>query len=466
MKKNKISRSKFIRDISKASLGAGLFSSLLSMKSLANSAMLNPTLGDDYKVLVCFFKSGGNDSFNMLIPRGNEYNHYSTTRSNLAIPENELLPINPTNISGRQFGLHPSMQEIQNLFENNKLSFISNIGTLIQPTTAEQAKQESVDLPLGLFSHVDQQQEWMTGNPNKRIIKGWGGKIADNMKDLNPDNSFSMNISLGGTNIFQNGEETVEFSIGIGNQSTGIMGYGEESWDGFNKTLTSGIDSLIDHNYKDPFKQSYVNVIKDAKDSYEIYKNAMDNTEDLTTEFSESDVSQAFKSVAKLIKANSILGFKRQIYYIEYGGWDHHDELLNNQQLMLREVSQGFGEFNNAMQEIDMEENVTLFSMSEFGRTLTSNGNGTDHAWGGNVMVMGGSVNGKQILGDYPTLNLDNELMLWDGVLVPTLSTDEYFTELAQWFGVQNSLIPDLFPNIANFYNINSGQKPIGFLNY
>ncbi|MEZ4907022.1 MAG: DUF1501 domain-containing protein [Saprospiraceae bacterium] len=104
--------------------------------------------------------------------------------------------------------------------------------------------------------------------------------------------------------------------------------------------------------------------------------------------------------------------------------------------------------------------------MSEFSRTLTSNGNGTDHAWGGNVMAMGGSVLGGKILGDYPLLNLDNELSLWDGVIVPTLSTDQYFTELAQWYGVQNELIPELFPNINNFYNLNSGQKPIGFLNY
>jgi len=133
---------------------------------------------------------------------------------------------------------------------------------------------------------------------------------------------------------------------------------------------------------------------------------------------------------------------------------------------MLRDVSIGFGEFNEAMTELGMQDNVTTFSMSEFGRTLTSNGNGTDHAWGGNVMVMGGAVNGKKIFGDYPTLNLDNPRMLWDGVLVPTLSTDEYFTELAQWFGVQNSLIPELFPNIANFYDVNSSQKPIGFMNF
>lgn len=122
----------------------------------------------------------------------------------------------------------------------------------------------------------------------------------------------------------------------------------------------------------------------------------MEQTADLTTEFSENNVSRAFRTVSKLIKANSILGFKRQIYFIEYGTWDHHDELLGNQNEMLRNVSIAFGEFNNAMKELNMDEKVTLFSMSEFSRTLTSNGNGTDHAWGGNVMVMGGSVKAKR----------------------------------------------------------------------
>ncbi len=467
MTKNKISRRKFIGNIGKVGLGATAFSSIISMKSLANSIISTPGFGGDYKVLVCFFQGGGNDSFNMLIPRGDtEYDTYKTTRSNLAIEKDELLSINAVNVGNRKFGLHPSMPEIQSIFNRGNISFLSNIGTLIQPTTAQQALDESVPLPLGLFSHVDQAQEWMTGKPHKRVIKGWGGRIADNMKALNADNGISMNISLSGTNIFQNGENTIEFSIGFEDEAPGIIGYGDQNWNNFGQALTSGIDSLLEHNYNDPFKQSYVNVIRDSKKAIQNYNEAINETEDLSTEFSNNDISRAFKSIAKMIKANTLLGFKRQIFFIENGGWDHHDELLDNQSAMLRDVSIGFGEFDKAMTELNMQDNVTTFSMSEFGRTLTSNGNGTDHAWGGNVMVMGGAVNGKKIFGDYPTLNLDNPLMLWDGVLVPTLSTDEYFAELIQWFGAQDSLIPDLFPNIANFYDVNSNQKPIGFMNF
>jgi len=245
----------------------------------------------------------------------------------------------------------------------------------------------------------------------------------------------------------------------------GISGYGDDNWDGFGQMLTKGLDSLIEHKYNDPFKQTYVDVIKNSRDGLEIFREALEQTEDLNTPFTQNQLSGAFKTVAKIIKANTLLGFKRQIYFIDYSGWDHHDELLDNQNAMLGVVDAAFGEFHGALEELDMLDNVTVFSMSEFARTLTSNGNGTDHAWGGNVMVMGGAVNGQKIYGDYPILNLDNERMLWDGVVVPTLSTDEYFTELAQWFGVDSSLIPQLFPNINNFYNLNSGQAPIGFMN-
>ncbi|MEZ4907023.1 MAG: DUF1501 domain-containing protein [Saprospiraceae bacterium] len=260
------------------------------------------------------------------------------------------MQINPDNVGGRKFGLHPSMSEVQSLFNNKKMSFVSNIGTLIQNVTAEQVKNDSVPLPLGLFSHSDQQQEWMTGKPNVRDIRGWGGKIADSLNSLNPQNSISMNISLSGTNIFQNGENTVEFSIGTDEDNVGIDGYGEESWDGFDDQLTKGIDRMLARNYSDPFQKTYVDVIKTSRDAIRIFKNAMSQTSDLSTEFSDNDVSQALRIIAKMIKANNILGFKRQIFFVEYSGWDHHDELLSRQNIMLRNVSTGFGEFNMAIE--------------------------------------------------------------------------------------------------------------------
>jgi uncharacterized protein (DUF1501 family) len=177
--------------------------------------------------------------------------------------------------------------------------------------------------------------------------------------------------------------------------------------------------------------------------------------------------------IAKTIAGRDALNMNRQIFFVEYGGWDHHDELLNNQALMLGEVDNALYEFNAAMEQLGIADKVTTFSLSEFSRTLTSNGNGTDHAWGGNTFVMGGAVNGRRIFGNYPSLALTNynptmdtnPLEVGGGSLIPTTSADEYFAELALWYGVPASELVTLFPNIGNFYTPMSGSNPIGFLN-
>jgi uncharacterized protein (DUF1501 family) len=168
--------------------------------------------------------------------------------------------------------------------------------------------------------------------------------------------------------------------------------------------------------------------------------------------------------VANTIAAHEDLGMKRQIFFIDYGGWDHHDEVLNNQTNMFYDLDRALGEFTDALTEIGLGKQVTTFTMSEFGRTLTSNGNGTDHAWGGNVMVLGDDVIGKKIYGEYPTLALQSSLELGSGVLIPQVSTDTYFAELALWFGVSPSELSTIFPTLTNFYQP-GGNPPLGFLN-
>ena len=321
---------------------------------------MNPT--NDYKALVCILQAGGNDSFNMLLPTGNSaYSEYATTRSNQALAKNSILNLTHTNSGLPSLGVHPSMPEVQQLYNSGRLGFLSNIGTLVQPTSKSQFENGSVSLPLGLFSHADQIQQWQTSVPQSRASSGWGGRMSDILQSMNNNQNISMNISLSGRNIFQSGNTTSEYTI-------------------------------------------------------------------------------------------------------TFGGWDHHDELLNTQAGMLSVLSKGLDEFNNAVNELGVADNVTTFSISDFARTLTSNGNGTDHAWGGNVMVMGGKVKGGHTYGNYPSLALNNNLDVGNGVLIPELSTDEYFAELAQWFGVSNTDINTIFPNLSNFYTVGS-QPPIGFMN-
>ncbi len=466
---NPISRRKFFGQASCAAIGVStLYSSLVNLKAFSAAAMANSStaLDPEYKALVCIYLSGGNDSFNMLMPRTpSEYNEYATTRSNLAIPLNDMLPVFPNDAGGRLFGLHPSMMRSQQLFNEGKMAFISNVGTLVEPTTRDQYWQGQAELPLGLYSHSDQGQQWMTGLPNERSATGWGGKVADLVNDMNNNPNISMNLSLSGTNIFQTGRETIEFALDPYNGSSGIYGFGEhDEWNVFDRMRTQAINSMLEAEYQDMFQKTYVDVIRRSRDGHIQFQEAIGNVPELQTQFTDNYLSRSFQTAAYSIAAHEALGMKRQIFFIDYGGWDHHDEILNNQSGMLYELDTALGEFADAMAELGLGSQVTTFSLSEFSRTLTSNGNGTDHAWGGNVLVMGGDVIGKKIYGEYPTLALDSSMEVGSGVLIPQVSSDEYFAELALWFGVSPSELSNIFPTLTNFYQP-GGNPPIGFLN-
>ncbi|TBN18995.1 DUF1501 domain-containing protein [Hyunsoonleella pacifica] len=466
-KKNTMSRRKFLGD-SCAALGyTTLFSSLINLKAMAAAAMDNSAIipyGGDYKALVCIMLSGGNDSFNMLIPKGNnEYNEYATSRSNLAIPQNDVLQINPNTSDGRVFGLHPELGDMRQLFESGNLAFLSNVGTLVEPSTKSEIKDNTVRTPLGLFSHSDQSQQWQTGKPGERTNIGWGGKIADLVQSMNSSTDISMNISLRGTNIFQQGDQITPYAI-RNEGSVGINGYQGDGF--FNELKTEALNSMLEKDYQDIYKNTYKNTIKASNDANLAFQSAVDGVQDFITPLPEENgLAPQLRMVAKTIGARDTLGFSRQIFFVEIGGFDNHDELLINQASKLKEVNDALAYFNSLLFELNISDCVTTFSVSDFARTLTSNGNGTDHAWGGNAFIMGGAVNGKEIYGDYPTLALDSDLDLRSGVLIPTTAADLYMAELALWFGVSPSDLNMVLPNLSNFYDTNSSTPPIGFMN-
>ncbi len=467
-----VSRRDFIRQGSCAAIGGTTFlSTLLNLKTLGSSAVHNSSaIGGGYKAIVCLMLSGGNDSFNMLIPtESNEYNIYSNTRSNLAIPANDILGINPTNTGSRTFGVHPSMPRVQSMFDSGKLSFISNVGTLIHPITKSEFYNGTVQTPLGLYSHSDQLMHWQTGIPHDRTPTGWGGKIADLLHAGNVNQNLSMNMSLSGTNVWQTGNSSVEFSLNPNPDSGPVTGIHGDNDDWLVNTVRkNALNSMVDTNYFDVYMNGYKDVIKTARVGTQQLEAALASTPTynvpFTTETAYPYLSQSFKVVADVISARTTLGMNRQTFMIDFGGWDHHDELTMSQADMLTRVDNALYEFNAAMEQLGLADCVTTFVVSEFGRTLTSNGNGSDHGWGGNVLAMGGAVNGQQIYGNYPILDLDGNLEIGGGVYIPTTATDEYFAELAMWFGVPDSELGLLFPNLSNFYSVGSGN-PIGFMN-
>lgn len=462
----KFSRRDFMGTMSCAAIGSTtFFSTLFNLQSMSAASMANlpyTSNSEDYRALVCIMLGGGNDSYNMIVPTSNEhYQEYITTRSNQSLAQNTLLNLDPISYNEKELGLHPAMPEIKALFDQGKLAVLCNVGTLVEPTTKVSYNNGS-NLPFGLFSHSDQDQQWQTSVPQTNSPTGWGGRLADMVQSANTNQNISMNISLSGKNIFQLGQEASEYSIlPTGTGSVGIRGYAGNS--SFNQIRTAAVNSLMEQQYQDIFKQSYADVINASQNTHELFSSAIGNS-NLTTVFSPNELSQRLKMVARTIKVRESLGLTRQTFFVRYDGWDHHDELLNNQNQMLGIVSKAMSEFQTALGELAIEDCVTTFMISDFARTLTSNGNGTDHAWGGNVLVMGSQVNGQEVYGSYPSLALDTDLEIGGGVLIPQISTDEYFAELALWYGVSKSDLPLLFPNIGNFYNTMSTTPPIGFM--
>ena len=419
--------------------------------------------------------AGGNDSYNMLAPKGMpEWDQYVETRADLAIDHNQLLALNPITPIGKDLGAHPSMTGVQQLFDNQNLAFVANVGTLIENIpTATDYHSGNYQHPLGIYSHADQIQQWQTSIPNSREAVGWGGKMADLLKtpsyNLNTNPNISMNISLAGRNVFQAGNTVLEYSIS--NQGDGIEGIREPvPWwkanSGYLNRLTEGaIKDMATEIYANVFQETFADLTDQSLLAFEDFQKAISQI-DLATSFSPERLAQDLRMIARVIGARDALGMCRQTFFVTIGGWDHHNEVIESQMYMLGVLSRAINEFMSALGELGVQDKVTLFTASDFARTLTSNGNGSDHAWGGNTIVAGGAVKGKEIYGSYPDLNIEgNDLIVHSrGNIIPTTSTDEYFAELALWFGVSPSDLPLLFPNIGNFYDINSGVNPLGFL--
>ncbi len=460
---NNVSRRKFLNLAGCAGMGSLTFlNTLLNLKAV-NAACSSAYNFNDYKALVCIMLPGGNDSFNMLMPTlQNTYNEYAATRANLAIPANEILSLNG---NGSGYGVHPNMPEVQSLFNQNKLSFIANVGTLIEPGVTAN-NYESKLKPNHLFSHNDQIMQWHNAIYDKREIKGWGGRMADLIYEGNTNQNVSMNISLSGSNIFQSGESVVEMSTKRYRAST-ISRY--ENF----QIRNNLINNMLEQTHTDIFKQTYNNTIKKSIEM------AAELNEKVFDHYTENNWScntgvgyfgGNLEGVAKIISRQSLLGFNRQIFFVQAdGSWDTHGAGtpgVNTHGILLEGLSKGLHSFYECLETIGKQNEVLTFTMSEFGRTLTSNSDGTDHGWGGNVMVMGGPnvINGGNIYGNYPSLALNAPQIINErAIAIPTTSTDEYFAEIARWFGLSyNDITDSVCPGLNNFYTP-SAQLPIGF---
>lgn len=460
--KRNYSRRRFLGEASCAALGSTAFLSSVLNLGMINTAAARPHIignPNDYKAMVCILLAGGADTFNLLVPtETSEYQDYQTTRGDLALGNSDLLDLNYTN-AGRTFAVHSGMPDVQNMFDDGDLAFLANIGTLIEPII-DAADYDSglKQIPLGLYSHSDQIMQWQTSVPQSRSAVGVGGRMADLLKDMNTIDNISMNISLDGRNRFQAGNEVVEFAINNSTTSSNIGFKGFPSWWGDQGYLSavkdSAISNMVEDTYANIFHDTFGTLSRQNIQSNAIVETALKNVVPLSTSFSNTSLSQDLKKMAEIMSVRSHLGANRQIFFTTFGGWDHHDDVINNQAAMLPILNNALKEFNDAMIELNLHDNVVTFSISDFARTLTSNGNGSDHAWGGNQIIMGGPISGGTIYGDYPSLALNGPLNLSDrGRILPKTSVDEFYADIALWYGVSPNDLDYILPNLCNFYS-------------
>ncbi len=436
--------------ISCASLAAA--GNILGLRPFGALNALAQSSSSSYKALVCVFLFGGNDANNTLIPFDTTgYGQYSTIRGDLAIAQSSLLPLTPA----PNFALHPSLPDIQTLFNNKSAAFVANVGTLVQPLTRAQY-QAGQTAPVNLFSHPDQQLEWQNAAQSGATPTGWAGRMADLLgASYNQGASIPMVTSVAGDTLFCNGISTTPVSVSPGNLSGASCSEGSEC---SARQLTAQALLTLDSGIS--LVQADDNITTNAYSYAKTLSDAVQSISPLQTVFpANNGLASQLKQIAQIIQVRAALGVQRQIFFAGIGNFDTHADQLTLQSTLLAEISPALAAFYNATVELGVQSEVTTFTMSDFSRTFQPNSNnGSDHAWGSHHIVVGGAVNGGQIYGTYPTLALNGpDDSDSNGRWVPTTASSQYAATLAQWFGVSAADLPSVLPSIGNFSTNNLG---------
>lgn len=471
------------------------FGLMSAMAQTADEKTQDAGVPTDYRALVCILLAGGNDGNNMIIPNHSDanisnYAAYSATRAaqGLAIPQAQLLPIAVPRLGSLAYGLHPNLgavptqgginNGIHELWAQGKLAAVANVGNLIRPMTKAQYISNPAWRPYQLFSHSDQIQQQQTSRSDSPVPIGWGGKIADRIHASdNPNGQISMITSIAGTQLFTLGQSTTPLAIrdsGTPLNETLILYSKTCCNDPFSNARNAALAELRTVDLDSQLVGAASHITNQAQ----IAGNALSTFQEVTATFPNTNLGRQLKQVARVIKKRGDLSINRQVFFVELGGFDTHQNQLNSQNgqnALLIQLSQAMRAFYDEMGAQGMQNKVTTFTLSDFGRTMNPSGVGgnvgTDHAWGNHSLVMGGAVMGGDFYGStradgtgniFPTLQLGGPDDIDSGSSargrwLPTTSVEQYAGTLARWFGLNDADLTTVFPNIVNFPNNNLG---------
>jgi uncharacterized protein (DUF1501 family) len=459
-----VTRRAFLERASKLAIAGGALPWAMNLANISDAAAFS---GDDYRALVCVFLFGGNDYGNTLIPYDSaNYDKYSLIRGGgagqtaggIAYGRADLAATALTTPAGQtltdniQYALSPNLPLLKARFDQGKLAVMLNVGPLVAPITAAQyssGNRVAYPVPAQLFSHNDQQTTWQTFGPEGTTI-GWGGKLGDIAQSSNSNSLFTC-ISPNGSAVFLSGQQAISYQV----SSNGVIPVNGVKSPLFGSTAGSdALRTLMTQSRTHVMEAEYNKVSKRSIDT-EVQVAAALQGVTLTTSFTPASgtnsLADQMRVVARIIGARTALGNKRQIFLVGLGGFDNHDFLLRDHPTLMTKLGFAMDAFYKATEELGVVDKVTTFTASDFGRTLQSNGDGSDHGWGGHHFVMGGAVKGGRYYGTAPSVAITGDYQVGQGRLLPSLSVDEYGASLASWFGASSTELGAIFPNLGRF---------------
>jgi uncharacterized protein (DUF1501 family) len=437
--------------------GAGPFA--LNLAAIGEAAAASAS---DYKALVCIFLFGGNDYANTVIPYDQpSYDLYASLRSTLALPRAQLaataLVPGTALAGGRQYALAPTLAPLVPLFDAGHLAVALNVGTLVQPTSKTAYTAKSVPLPPKLFSHNDQQSFWQASSP-EGATSGWGGRIGDLFQSGNGNATLTC-INASGNSVFLSGRTAIQYSVSTAGPVPLLANAGALFG---SPTGMSTLRALMTGTHANLFEDEHARVTKRSLDLQVLVSGALAAGPAIATPFpAGNSLADQLKIIARLISVSQELGARRQVFFVSLGGFDTHDALLATHPTLMTRLGGAMRAFHDAMVEIGAAVKVTAFTASDFGRTLTSNADGSDHGWGSMHFMMGGAVNGRNFYGTPPVVANNGPDDVGQGRLLPAVSVDQYGATLANWFGVANGSMSTVLPNIVNY---NPSSWNLGFV--